>query len=384
MLLELTADQEFFRETTAKFLAEQMPIDRLRWLGENRATPEAAQAEADFWQRGADLGWSALLVGEGAGGGSISGNGVIDLSLIAYEFGRHAAPGPLVPVNLVAAALNDTSAHPGVLAELVNGSAVATWCHAEPGPGALGDVALGIRADRAGLVLSGAKRPVEAAGQARYLLVTGQLEGQVAQVLVPADAPGVMVTPMATTDWTRQFGAVTFDDVQVPASALVGSPGAATAAQVERQLQLAWVLLAAEAVGAMQSGFDMTIAWAFDRYSFGRPLASYQALKHRFADMKSWLEASHAIADEAAAAVQARATGTASSGELASAAKAYTGQYGTELMHECVQMHGGIGLTREHDLHLFLRRVTLNRVLYGTPAEHRQRVADYVTQREGR
>jgi len=168
----------------------------------------------------------------------------------------------------------------------------------------------------------------------------------------------------------------------VPASALVGSPGAASAAQVERQLQLAWVLLAAEAVGAMQAGFDMTIAWAFDRYSFGRPLASYQALKHRFADMKSWLEASHAIAGEAAAAVQAGVTGTASAGELASAAKAYTGQYGTELMHECVQMHGGIGLTREHDLHLFLRRVTLNRVLYGTPAEHRQRVADYVTQRE--
>src|SRR5215472_13993283 len=320
MLLELTADQAFFRETTAKFLAEQMPIDRLRWLGENRATPEAAQAEAGFWQRGADLGWSALMASEGAGGGSISGNGVIDLSLIAYEFGRHAAPGPLVPVNLVAAALNDTSAHPGVLAELVNGTAVATWCHAEPGPGGLGDVALGIRADGADLVLSGAKRPVEAAGQARYLLATGQLEGEVAQVLVPAGAPGVMVTPLATSDWTRQFGAVTFDDVRVPASALVGTPGAATAAQVERQLQLAWVLLAAEAVGAMQAGFDMTIAWAFDRYSFGRPLASYQALKHRFADMKSWLEAAHAISDAAAAAVQSRSPDAM---ELVSIAKAF-------------------------------------------------------------
>ena len=95
MLLELTADQEFFRETTAKFLADQMPIDRLRWLGENRSAPEAAAAEADFWRRGADLGWAALLVSEEAGGGSISGQGVIDLSLIAHEFGRHAAPGPL-------------------------------------------------------------------------------------------------------------------------------------------------------------------------------------------------------------------------------------------------------------------------------------------------
>jgi alkylation response protein AidB-like acyl-CoA dehydrogenase len=82
----------------------------------------------------------------------------------------------------------------------------------------------------------------------------------------------------------------------------------------------------------MQAGFDMTLAWALDRYSFGRPLASYQALKHRFADMKTWLEASHAITGAAAAAVGERAAGA---GELASAAKAYTGQYGPELMPPC-------------------------------------------------
>jgi alkylation response protein AidB-like acyl-CoA dehydrogenase len=378
MLLEPTADQEFFRDTTAKFLTDQMPIDRLRWLGENRATPEAAEAEAEFWERGADLGWASLLVSEEAGGGSISGQGVADLSLIAYEFGRHAAPGPLVPVNLVAAALDDTGSHPDVLAELLVGAEVAAWCHAERGT-ALGDARLVIRRQGGDLVLSGVKRPVEVAAGARYLLVTGQLDGGLTQVLVPADSPGVTVTPLVTTDWTRRLGAVAFDEVRVPDSALVG-PAAHAAAQVDRQLELALVVAAAEATGAMQAGFDMTLAWAFDRYSFGRPLASYQALKHRFADMKSWLEASHAIADEAAAAV---GEGGARSGELASAAKAYVGQYGTELMHECVQMHGGIGLTREHDLHLFLRRVTLNRTLYGTPAQHRQRVAGYVTAREG-
>jgi alkylation response protein AidB-like acyl-CoA dehydrogenase len=260
-----------------------------------------------------------------------------------------------------------------------------------------------IRADGADLVLSGMLRPVEAASQAAYLLVTGVLNGSggdgpgggIAQVLVPAGAPGVTVTPLATSDWTRQFAAVGLDDVRVPASALVGEPGAGTAARAERQFRIALVLASAEAAGAMQAGFDMTVAWAFDRYSFGRPLASYQALKHRFADMKTWLEASHAIADEAAAAVdsggagsggagQGRAgQGRADAGELASAAKAYTGQYGTELLHECVQMHGGIGLTREHDLHLFLRRVTVNRALHGTPAEHRQAIADIVTRREG-
>ena len=125
------------------------------------------------------------------------------------------------------------------------------------------------------------------------------------------------------------------------------------------QGRLAGVILTAESVGAMDSAFEMTLAWAFDRYTFGRPLASYQALKHRFADMKSWLEASHAMSDAAAAAVAARADNAA---DLVSAAKAYIGENGVELAQECVQLHGGIGVTYEHDLHFFLRRVTLDRM----------------------
>ena len=138
-------------------------------------------------------------------------------------------------------------------------------------------------------------------------------------------------------------------------------------------------LLNAECVGAMQSGFDMTVEWAFDRYSFGRPLASYQALKHRFADMMSWLEASHAIS---AAACTATQEGNHDAPELVSAAKAYIGQYGAELLQDCVQLHGGIGVTFEHDLHLYLRRLIVDSALAGTPADHRQRIAAMVTERE--
>ena len=119
----------------------------------------------------------------------------------------------------------------------------------------------------------------------------------------------------------------------------------------------------------------MTVEWAFDRYSFGRPLASYQELKHRFADMKAWLEASHAVSD---AATEAVAGGTPDAAELLSAAKAFIGTFGSELVQDCVQIHGGIGLTFDHDVHLFLRRHTVDRALYGTPAEHRQRLADLV------
>jgi alkylation response protein AidB-like acyl-CoA dehydrogenase len=123
----------------------------------------------------------------------------------------------------------------------------------------------------------------------------------------------------------------------------------------------------------------MTVEWAFDRYSFGRPLASYQALKHRFADMKSWLEAAHAVSDSAAAAVQ---SGADDADELLSAAKAFIGQYGGELMQDCVQLHGGIGVTFEHDLHLYFRRHTSNTALYGTPADHRQRITELIERRE--
>jgi alkylation response protein AidB-like acyl-CoA dehydrogenase len=235
------------------------------------------------------------------------------------------------------------------------------------------------RTEGADIVVRGEARPVEAAGQADRLLVTCGHGDGVTQVLVPAVTPGVCVAAMHTVDLSRRFGVVTFDDVRVPAASVVGRPGEA-APDVDRQLLAALAVLNAEAVGAMQAAFDMTVEWAFDRYSFGRPLASYQALKHRFADMLSWLEAGHAISDAACRAAQ---DGAPDAAELASVAKAFIGQYGAELVQDCVQMHGGIGVTFEHDLHLFLRRLTVNRSLAGTPAEHRQRIALLLDASEG-
>ena len=109
------------------------------------------------------------------------------------------------------------------------------------------------------------------------------------------------------------------------------------------------------------------------RYSFGRPLASYQEIKHRFADMKLWLEAGLAISARAADAVDRDG---ANRSELVSAAKFYVGRYGVELMQDCVQMHGGIGVTFDHHLHLFLRRVVTNTPLFGTPGQHAARLTD--------
>ncbi|HUO47689.1 MAG TPA: acyl-CoA dehydrogenase family protein [Acidimicrobiales bacterium] len=377
MLFDLTADQEFLRDTTARFLADRVPTGTLRQLRD-----DPAGYDHEYWRRGAALGWVSLLVDEDHGGGSITDRPLVDASLLAFEFGRHAAPGPFLPCNVVAGALgaSPTVAGAGLLAGLLDGTAVAGWAYAEGHPAGHLPAALEleIRIDGVEAVVHGTKRPVESAAQAGHLLVTGRTGDGLTQVLVPADAPGVSVVPMQSMDLTRRFAKVTFDQVRVPAAHVLGEPGGA-GAQVARQLRQALVLTCAESVGALQTGFDLTTEWAFDRYSFGRPLASYQALKHRFADMKTWLEASHAIADAAAVAV---ADDAPDADELVSVAKAFVGDYGAELLHDCVQLHGGIGVTFEHDLHLYLRRVTLDRALLGTPADHRRLVTDILERRE--
>ncbi len=373
MLLHLTEDQEFFRETTDRFLNELVPPDSVRALRHDETG-----FDRTYWRRGAELGWTSLLVGEEHGGGTISGAGLVDLSLVAYAFGRHAAPGPLAGTNVVASALSTHGGAPDVLASLLSGEGIATWCAPQSGPDGWRPT-VEVRTDGADLVLRGTARPVEAAAAADHLLVTCDAgDGRTTQVLVPTTTTGLTVAPMETIDLTRRFSSVTFDDVRLSATAAVGVAGQA-AADVDRQFLVLLAVLDAESVGAMQTGFDMTVEWAFDRYSFGRPLASYQALKHRFADMMSWLEASHAISAAACAAAQ---DGRDDVPELASVAKAYIGQYGAELLHDCVQMHGGIGVTFEHDLHLYLRRLIVDSALAGTPADHRQRIAALVTERE--
>jgi alkylation response protein AidB-like acyl-CoA dehydrogenase len=160
--------------------------------------------------------------------------------------------------------------------------------------------------------------------------------------------------------------------VTVGAEAAVGAVGGA-AAQIEQQLQVALVIQCAEVCGGLDRIFAATLQWAFDRYSFGRPLASYQALKHRFADMRTWLEACHATTQAAAAAVQAASPQAA---QLVSVAKSFVAERALQILQDCVQLNGGIGVTWEHDLHLYLRRATSHRSMYGTPEDHRQRLAD--------
>ena len=222
-----------------------------------------------------------------------------------------------------------------------------------------------------GYRVTGTKTPVEAADQSGVLLVTAVDDDGPVQLLVTAALEGVEIVPLSSVDLVRRFAEVVFDDVFVPQAAVVVS-GEAAAAEVERQVQTALVLQCAETCGALDRVMEFTVEYLGDRFSFGRPLASYQALKHRVADLKMWLEACHGTT---AAAVEAVGAGRGDGGELARVAKVYVGDRAPEIVQDCVQLHGGIGVTWEHDLHLYLRRVTLNRSMYGPPSLHRKWLA---------
>jgi alkylation response protein AidB-like acyl-CoA dehydrogenase len=369
--LQLTEDQVLFDDTTARFLESSCPVATVReW-----ADKEPAGFPLEWWRRGAELGWTSLLVGEEDGGGSISGHGLLDLVLVAEEMGRRVSPGPLVPANLVASALADSGSaehRRSILSGIMSGEVIAAWCQAEPGVPWSSGPQLRASVTDGGLVLDGVKGPVEAGAEADWLLVTASVDGAPTHVMVEANTPGVIVAPAGSLDLVRRFASITFAGVEVPASAVVGEIGDA-AGEIDRLIELAVVLQCAEMAGAVDRMLEVTLEYAFDRYSFGRPLASYQALKHRFADLKLWVEACLATAQAAATAVDRRSD---RAGELVSAAKSYIGDHAPAVLQDCVQLQGGIGVTWDHDLHLYLRRVVQDAVLYGTPADHRERIAD--------
>ena len=370
MELELQDDQQLFVETTRRFLETESPLTAVRALD-----GDPLGFDRDYWRRGAELGWTAMLVPEALGGGSVSDAGLLDLVLVAEEMGRLVSPGPLLPVNVVADTLarSGTAAqHEAELAPLVAGERIATWAFSEPT--ARWDAAgITLRAEPAGdgWRLSGTKAFVQDAAAADTFLVTARTGDGLTQFLVDHGAAGVSVVARQSLDLTRHFGDVELDDVALDATAVVGRVGDA-AADVERQLQVALTLQNAETVGAVNRVYEFTLEYAEDRLAFGRPIGSYQALKHRFADMKMWLEACNATADTSARAVAASADDAP---ELVSVAKSYVGDRAPAIVQDCVQMHGGIGVTWEHDLHLYLRRVAQNAAMYGSTREHRERLA---------
>lgn len=360
-------EQMLFSSTTQTFLEKQASLTHVRGL---QASDTSFQPE--WWRRAAELGWASLLVPEHLGGGSVSGDGVADVALVAEKIGHTVAPGPLHPVSVVLAGLVEApDGHEELIEAMVAGQTVAGWAVYEPGqPFTVQHAATTATRTATGFRLDGTKDRVEAGAQSDALLVTAMCDGELRQFVVPTDAAGVTVEEQSSVDMVKHYARVRFDAVEVDATAAVGEAGQSHAI-VERQRQVALVLQCAELVGILDAVLTMTYQWMFDRHSFGRPLASYQALKHRAADMKLWFEAARATT---AGAVSAVADRSPDAPLLVSVAKAYVAERTPVVIQDCVQLHGGIGVTWEHDLHLYLRRAALYRALFGSPEDHHRAV----------
>lgn len=369
---ELTDEQTYFRDTSRRYLEKETPLTAVRALYDS---PDGF--DRDWWRKVAQLGWTSMFVPEAHGGGSISGRPVADAVIVAEEMGRMVAPGPFLPVSVVADALAQGGAHGEILAGLLSGEVIAAWAFAEfDGNWDGSKIATTVSRDGSDYVLNGEKRFVEAVAVADYLLVTATANEGLTQIIVRADAPGLTIRPGRSIDMTRRVGAVVFDNVRVPTGALVGAFGEAGLA-VTRQRAIAIALQCAELIGIADRAFEFTLAYGANRYAFGRAIVSYQAIKHRAADLLVTLEGSKAVTDELARLIDEVDPGV---DRMASVAKAYVGQACLTAVDECVQITGGIGVTWEHDLHLYNRRAALNHVLFGTPQEHKRRVVESLRQ----
>ena len=306
------------------------------------------------------------------GGGSVSGDGLVDAVLMAVERGKFVQPGPFVATNVVAYALATagSDAHrKEVLPALIAGEAAATWAMADPS----GEIGTGVIATPAadGYVLTGSKGLVPEAASADWILVTAARRRRPgAGVAREGDGGRQRHRPRRPRPHPS-LRSRRLRRAEVPPSAVVGDAGAVAGA-LERQLQLAVVLTVAESVGAMDHLFGEAVEYAKARTAFGRPIGSFQAVKHLLADTSLWLETSKAVVASPPRG-PCRPSGD-DAVEIASMAKAYVGDCGIELAQNCLQVFGGIGFTWEHDLHLYLRRLTTDASLYGEPAWHRERV----------
>lgn len=365
MDFELSDEQQALRDAGRKLLASLAPLSRTRAISESGDGFDRAA-----WRKGADLGWPALALDEQHGG---FGQGLADLAIVSVDHGRFVLPSPFIPTVVVADALAtaDAKAYGRTIEALGSGDLTAAWAVAESGD-SCGDAVPSSRAAEHGdgYRLSGAKALVQDAGSADVLLVDAALDGERARFLVPASADGITIRRVAALDITRELDDVGFADVLVDPDALIARGDAAVAGWA-RSLARTTVLLCAELVGVGERLLEMTVEYTGQRVQFGRAIGSFQAVKHKCATMRVWLQASTAATYYAAMAVEA---GTADPDRAVSSAKAFVSDAITQLAGEALQLHGGIGFTWEHDLHLYLRRAKSNALLFGNAAYHRERL----------
>ena len=372
MNFALSEEQQALQGLVRQFLAENAPLSVVR---ERMAMIEPHDAK--LWQRlSGELGLAGMSIDEEYGG---LGLGAVERTVVMEEMGRALFWGPFFSTVCWSAPLwgaAGTSAQKSeVLPGIAAGELLSSVAWLEPGRGR-GPDGVQLKAVLEGdeWVLDGEKTRVLDGQIADWLIVAARVGAGLEDIslfAVRGDSVGLERERVPSVDQTRTFADMTFRHVRVPREALLGEQGGGWPLLM-RSVDVAACALAAEQVGAAEACMDLSVAYAKVREQFGRPIGSFQAVKHRCADMLLQVESARSAAYYAGWAAGALGADT---GRAAALAQAYCSDALFFCAAECIQLHGGIGFTWEHDAHLFFKRAQSAKTLLGSPTEHRERVA---------
>ena len=375
MELILTEDQELIAKTAADFATEKSPVSRLRAL---RDDADPTGFSRDLWKEMAELGWIGIPFAEDHGG---AGLGLAELAVVLEALGRGLAPEPFLSTVLLGGAALERAGSEAQRAQwlpgVVEGETILALAY--QGPKSRYDLNVTgatASAQGDGFRLDGEKIQVLDGHVADALLVSARTSGAegeaggVSLFLVPEDAAGLTVTRQHRVD-DRNVALVRLDGVEVPADALVGERDGASALIAE-VVDRATVGLCAEMLGGMQEAFDLTLAHLKGREQFGEVIGSFQALKHRAADLFIDIELARSVVMGAARALDA---GDPEGAKLVSLAKAHCSDAYVHVANEGVQMFGGVGMTDEYDIGFYMKRARAAEFSFGDAAFHRDRWA---------
>jgi alkylation response protein AidB-like acyl-CoA dehydrogenase len=366
MILGVSTEQEELRASVRRFLADRVPITAVRELME-----AADGGDPAVWQMaGEQLGLQGLAIPEEYGG---SGFSFAEQAIVLEELGAALYGGPYLASAVLAAnallASSDEAAKKAYLPGIASGEVIATLAFTEEDGSWEPDATrLAATATDAGWRLDGRKSFVLDGHTAGLILVVGRTAAGLSLFAVQADAEGLARTGLATLDQTRKLARLDFDGVAVT---LIGADGEGQEV-LARTLDIAAIAQAAEQLGGAQRALDMAVEYAKVRHQFGRPIGSFQAIKHRCADLLLEVESLRSAVAYAAAAV---AEDSAEIPAVAALVKAYASDVYFHVAAENIQIHGGIGFTWEHDAHLYFKRAKASELFLGDAALHRERLA---------
>ena len=379
MEFSLSAEQEMIRDTAESFLAEASSSIRVR-----EAMVTELGYDAELWQRiCGELGWPAMHIPEFCGG---LGLGYVELAVTLEQMGRRLLCSPFsssvcLAANALLVAGNEAQQQQYLPAIVEGTTATLAYTGAS---GRWDAAAVSATWESAGgdYLLNGTYRYVPDGHSAQLLIVAARKPGSqgeegIGLFVVPPDREGIHREWLPTMDQTRKQAQIQFRDVRLSAEAAMGEPGAGWPA-LAQVIDLATVAVAAEQLGGAQQVLDMTVAYLQERQQFGRVLASYQALKHKAADMMLKAEAARSAVYYAACVADEALNGGSLGAELfeaASIAKAYCSDAYFFNAGSAIQLHGGVGFTAEYDVQLYFKRAKASETFLGTAAYHRERVA---------